>query len=77
MASLKEGLTKFTKCDTQCRLTAGKSGKITGEGGLGPDYVAHVFIFLATNTICRLCRVTISNQVQVILQLTVSLSDLM
>ena len=46
------------------------------EGGPGPDYVAYVFVFLSSIIICRLYKLTLSDQAQVILQLRVSLSDL-
>jgi hypothetical protein len=46
------------------------------EGGPGPDYVAYVFLFLCSIIICRLYKLALSDQAQVTLQLTVSLSDL-
>jgi hypothetical protein len=52
----------------------------TGRGGSRyelpePEYVAYVFVFLGS-IICRLYKLTLSDQAQVILQLRVSLSDL-
>jgi hypothetical protein len=49
---------------------ARKSGK-----GPGPDNVAYV-AFLGSIIVCRLYKLTLSDQAQVTLQLTVSLSDL-
>jgi hypothetical protein len=46
------------------------------EGGPGPDYVAYVYVFLSSIILCRLYKLTLSDQVQVIVQLRVSLSDL-
>jgi hypothetical protein len=42
----------------------------------GPDYIAYVFVFLSSITICRLYKLTVSDQTQVTLQLKVGLSDL-
>ena len=41
-----------------------------------PEYVTHVFVFLGSIIICRLYKLTISDQAQVTVQLRVSLSDL-
>jgi hypothetical protein len=43
--------------------------------GPSPDYFAHVFIFLGSNIICPLYKLTISDQAQVSLQMRDSLSD--
>jgi hypothetical protein len=45
------------------------------EGGLGPDYVAYVFVFLDYIIICRLYKLSVSDQTQVTQQLRVSFSD--
>jgi hypothetical protein len=54
--------------------------KLTGpggpEGGPRSDYVAHVFVLLGSIIICRLYKLTLSDQAQVPLQLRVSISDL-
>ena len=42
------------------------------EGGPGLDYVAHGFVFLATIITCRLYKLTLSDQTQVALQLSLS-----
>jgi len=42
----------------------------------GPDYVAYVFVFSDDIIICRLYKLTLSDQAQVTLQLRVSLSNL-
>jgi hypothetical protein len=47
------------------------------EGGPGPEFVAYVFVFLGSIIICRLYKLTLSDQAQVTLQLRVSRSDLM
>jgi hypothetical protein len=57
--------------DIQCKTEVEESGM--GEAGThyqgpGPDYVACVFAFLCI--ICRLYKLTLSGQEQVILQLT-------
>jgi hypothetical protein len=46
------------------------------EGGPGPDYVVHVFVFLSSIIICRLYKLTLSDQARITLQLRASLSDL-
>jgi hypothetical protein len=43
---------------------------------LGPDCVTYVFVFLGSTIICRLYKLTLSNQAQVTLQLRISLYDL-
>jgi len=43
----------------------------------GPDYVAYIVIFLSSNIIYRLYKLTLPAQTQVTLQLRVSLSDLL
>ena len=54
---------------------AGKPVQIPGarrpEGGPGPVCVAYVFACLGSTTICRLYKLTPSDQTQVTLQLTV------
>jgi hypothetical protein len=42
----------------------------------GPNCVAYVFVFLGSVVICRLYRLTPSDEAQVTLQLRASLSDL-
>jgi len=42
------------------------------EGGLGSSYVAYIFVFLGNTIICRLFKLSLPDQVQVILQLRVS-----
>jgi hypothetical protein len=42
------------------------------EGGPGSDYVAYVFVFIGIIIICRLYKLTLSDQAQVTLQLRVS-----
>ena len=44
------------------------------EGGPGIDYVAFVLAFLGSTIICALCQLTISDQAEVTLQLTVFLN---
>ena len=46
------------------------------EGGPGSDYVAYEFVFLYSIIVFRFYRLTLSDQAQVTLQLTVSLYDL-
>ena len=46
------------------------------EGGMGPDCVAYVFVFLSHIIICQLYKLTLSYQAQIALQLIVSLSKL-
>ena len=41
------------------------------EGGLGSSYVAYIFVCLGNTIICRLFKLSLSDQVQVILQLRV------
>ena len=41
---------------------------------MGPEYFACVLLFLCSVVFCRLYRLTLSEQAQVILQLTVSIS---
>ena len=43
------------------------------EGGSGPDYIAHVLVFLGSISMCRLYKLTLSDQAQVTLQLRASL----
>ena len=43
--------------------------------GPGPDYIAYVFVFLYSTITCRLCKLTLTDQAQVTLQLRFSLSD--
>jgi hypothetical protein len=50
--------------------------KLVGPGGPGPNYVAYVFVFLGRIIMCRLYKLTLSDEAQVTLQLTVSLPDL-
>ena len=45
------------------------------EAGLGHDSVAYVFVFLGSNIIRQLHKLTPSDQAQVTLQMTVSFSD--
>jgi hypothetical protein len=66
----------------QCQregLGGGSQYKLLGPGGPQrgprPDYDAYVFVFLGS-IICRFYKLTLSNQYQVTLQLTVSVSDL-
>jgi hypothetical protein len=63
----------------QCRRDGGSRYKLLGpggpEGGPGLDYVTYIFVFLGNIIICRLYKLTFSDQAQVTLQLTVSLSD--
>jgi hypothetical protein len=58
----------------------GKPVQITGVRGSGggprPEYVAYVFVFLGSAIICQLYKLNLPDQVQVTVQLTVSLSDL-
>ena len=49
-------------------------GPAVRKGAQGPDYVACVFVCLGIIIICRLYKLTISNQTQITLQLRVSLS---
>jgi hypothetical protein len=44
---------------------------------MGPHYIADVFVFIGSIIIYRLHKLTVSDQAQVALQLTVSLSDVM
>jgi hypothetical protein len=46
------------------------------EGGPGPDYVAYVFVFLGSIIVCRVYKLTLSDQAQITLPLTVSFCDL-
>jgi hypothetical protein len=46
------------------------------KGVPGPDCVAYVFVLLGSIIICGLHKLTVSDQAQVTLQLTVSLYDL-
>jgi hypothetical protein len=46
------------------------------QGDPGPDNIAYVFVFLGSVIICQVYKLTLSDQAQVTLQLTVSLSDL-
>jgi hypothetical protein len=46
-----------------------------GRKGSSPHYVAHVFVSLGIVNICRLYQLTLSDQAEVTLQLTVSLAD--
>jgi hypothetical protein len=73
--------------DGQCRRERGVPVQITGarlagrgpglpEGGPGSNCVAHGFIFLGSIIICRLYKLTLSDQAQVTLQLGVTLFDL-
>ena len=39
--------------------------------GSGPDYVARVLVSLSTSNVCQLHKLTLSDQAQVTLQLTV------
>jgi hypothetical protein len=48
----------------------------SGRGPLGSSYVSYVFVFLGSIIISRLYKLTISDEAQVTLQLTVSLSEL-
>jgi hypothetical protein len=54
--------------------------ELTGPGdaerGLGHYHVAYVFVFLGTNSICRLYKLTLSDEHQVSLKIRASLSDL-
>jgi hypothetical protein len=45
------------------------------KGARGPDYVACVFVGLGIIIICRLYKLTLSNQIKITLQLRVSLSN--
>jgi len=60
-----------------CRREEGSRYKLPGpgdpEGGQGTDYdyVAYVFVFLRSVIICRPYKLTLSDQAQVTLQLTV------
>jgi hypothetical protein len=51
-------------------------GPVVLEGGPGPDYIAYSFVFLCSIIICRLYKLTLSDQAQVTLQMWVSLCDL-
>jgi len=46
------------------------------EGGLGPNYIAYVFVFLSSVSICQLYKLTLADQAQITLQVRVSLSYL-
>lgn len=46
------------------------------ERGQRPDYVTYAFVFLGGTIICRLQKLTLSDQAHVILQLKVSIYDL-
>lgn len=46
------------------------------RSGRRPDYIKYIFVFLGHTTICRSYKLTLSDQAQVSLQLTVWLSDL-
>jgi hypothetical protein len=46
------------------------------KGAQGPDYVAYVFVFLGSIIICLLCKLTLSDQYQVTVEVTISLSNL-
>jgi len=52
----------------------GKPVQITGaqRPGKGPDYMAYVFVFLGSISICRSYKSTLSDQAQLTLQLRVS-----
>jgi hypothetical protein len=54
----------------------GSRYKLPGTGGPGPDYVAYVIVFLGGIIIHRLYKLTLPDQAQVTLQLTVSSPDL-
>jgi hypothetical protein len=64
---------------TQCRRGWGEAVKITRarrpERWPGVHYVAYVFVFLGSIIVCCLYKLTLSDQDQVSLQLTVSLSE--
>jgi len=45
-------------------------------GGMGPDCVAYVFVFLNHIIICQLYKLTLSDQAQITVQLKVALSKL-
>jgi hypothetical protein len=64
-----------------CRIDGGEPdikllGPDDSEGASGPDYVAHILVFLGSIILCPLYKLTLSDQVQIILQLGVSISDL-
>jgi hypothetical protein len=61
----------------QCRRHEEKSVQITGarRSGRGPAYVSYVFVFSGSIIVCRLYKLTLSDQAKVTLHLTVSLSD--
>lgn len=46
----------------------------TNYRGPGPNYVAYFFVFLGSTIICRLHKLTLSDQANVTLQLRVSVS---
>ena len=72
--------TQLVKPGCQCRRGGGSRYKLLGPGGPergpGPDHVLHVFVFLGSIIIYRLYKLTLSDQTQVTLHLSVSLSDL-
>ena len=50
------------------------AARFSGRGSR-PDYFAYVFVFLGSTIICRLYKVTLSDQTQVSLKMRDSLSD--
>jgi len=77
---LSQGRDRTKLCHSRC-WRGGKRGslyKLRGPGGPErvpePNWVAYVLIFLVS-IICRLCKLTLSDQDLVTLQLSVSLSD--
>jgi hypothetical protein len=70
-----------TSAETSCSSTEERGAGGGGEAGTnyrgpGPDYAADVFVFLGSIIICPLHKLTPTEPVQVLLQQTVSLSDL-
>lgn len=69
--------------DFRCRRgeVAGVPYKLTGFGvrniDMGPYYIAIFLVFIDSIVILQLCKLAISDQAQIALQLTVYLSDVM
>jgi hypothetical protein len=63
-------------CIWQLSKSVYEIGPGSPEEGLGSDYVAYVFVFLSSIIIYWMYKLTLSDQAQITLQLTVSFSDL-
>jgi len=58
--------------------SGGGGGEVTATNswGLGPNYITYVFVFLSSVIICRLYKLTLADQAQITLLVTVGLSYL-